>query len=319
MAKENSVHAIAKPRNGFTLVELLVVIAIIGILVALLLPAVQQAREAARRITCVNALRQMALAGLIYESAEGHLPPGHAHNRGVATSDPDSFGWGWRTYILPFIEEKGLADALDLEREMADPVNAQLVESIIPLFLCPSDSALNQTLLRVSPNLSTSLSNYVGNGGAFENSFVPTLEFSDGVLTRTIDQRHDGVKLRQIKDGTSKTFYAGETLKYGFTWDPNTFGGVSNNGDAARTLSQVRTGHGEFNPDLNSSDAVKRNSYASNHTGGAHFVFVDGSTHFISEDIDHNRVTPAALANGVPMGTYQRLFSRDDGLSIEGF
>jgi prepilin-type processing-associated H-X9-DG protein len=159
----------------------------------------------------------------------------------------------------------------------------------------------------------------VGNGGAFEDSFVPTVEWSDGILMRTTDQKHNGLKLRKIKDGTSKTFFAGETLKYGFIWDPNTFGGVSGNGNAARTLTQVRTGHGEFNPDLTASDAVKRNSYASNHTGGAHFVFVDGSTHFIAESIEHNRLTVAAANQGQQIGVYQRFFSRDDGLLLEGF
>jgi prepilin-type N-terminal cleavage/methylation domain-containing protein len=306
-------------KNGFTLVELLVVIAIIGILVALLLPAVQQARAAARRTSCINSLRQIGLAGLSYESAQRQLPPGHEHNRGIGTSDPDSLGWGWRTYLLPFIEEKALSDSFDTNLRLDDPVNRQWATSIIPMLLCPSDSALNDSLAFVSSNLSSSLSNYVGNGGAFEDSFVPTVEWSDGILMRTTDQKHNGLKLRKIKDGTSKTFFAGETLKYGFIWDPNTFGGVSGNGNAARTLTQVRTGHGEFNPDLTASDAVKRNSYASNHTGGAHFVFVDGSTHFIAESIEHNRLTVAAANQGQQIGVYQRFFSRDDGLLLEGF
>ena len=206
---------------------------------------------------------------------------------------------------------------------MDDPVNRQSVQKILPIFLCPSDGALNDSLLRVSGSLSISLSNYVGNGGAFEDSFVPTVEWWNGVLTRTVDQRHLGIKLSQIKDGTSKTIYAGETLKYGtdpsFIWDPSTFGGVRENGSAARTLSQVRTGHGEFNPDITASNAVKRNSFGSNHTGGAHFAFSDGSTHFISEDIDHNRLTVGAANSGQPLGTYQRLFSRDDGLTIDSF
>lgn len=309
-----------RKRSAFTLVELLVVIAIIGILVALLLPAVQQAREAARRTSCINALRQMALAGLNFESANRALPPGHEHTLGINTSDPSSFGWGWRTQILPYIEEQALADALDLDLPMNNPSQGQHISTIIPMFLCPSDGALNNELLTISGNFKTSLSNYVGNGGAFEWSFVPSLEHSDGILMRTKDQKHRGVKLKQIKDGTSKTIYAGEAFKYGFIWDPSTFGGVNGSGAAARTLSQVRTGHGEFNPDrFTASDRVKRNSFASNHNGGAHFAFVDGSTHFIADSIDHNQLTVAQRNAGQSMGTFQRLFSRDDGLTIESY
>ena len=169
-------------RQGFTLVELLVVIAIIGILVALLLPAVQKAREAARRISCTNSLRQMALAGLNYESALRRLPAGHEHNEGPGTSDPNSLGWGWRTQILSYIEEEALADALNTELQLDDVSHSQLIQTIIPMFLCPSDGSLSEDVFPVSSSLSTSLSNYVGNGGAFEDSFVPALEFSDGVL-----------------------------------------------------------------------------------------------------------------------------------------
>ncbi len=316
----SKVHRLRRTGRGFTLVELLVVIAIIGILVALLLPAVQQAREAARRTSCINSLRQMGLAGLNYESSLRRLPAGHEHNLGINRSDPSSLGWGWRTQILPYIEEKALWDALNTDLPMNDPAQQTLISTIIPMFLCPSDGALNNELLTINGSFATSLSNYVGNGGAFEWSFIPALEHSDGVLMRTKDSRHHGVRLKQIKDGTSKTFYAGETLKFGFIWDPNTFGGVNGAGAAARTLSQVRTGHGEFNPDpLASSERVQRNSFASRHVGGAHFVFVDGSTHFITDSIDHNQLTVAQRNAGEQIGTFQRLFSRDDSLTIDSY
>lgn len=306
-------------RRGFTLVELLVVIAIIGILVALLLPAVQKAREAARRISCINSLRQMALAGLNYESANRRLPAGHQHNLGINQADPNSLGWGWRTQILPYMEETALANGLDTNLTIDDPKHSALSSTILPTFLCPSDGALNEELNVISSRLSMSMSNYVGNGGAFEWSFVPDLDHADGVLSRTRDQRHEGIRLKKISDGTSKTFFAGETIKYGFIWDPTTFGGVNGSASASRTLTQVRTGHGVFNPEDTASVAIRRNSFASRHDGGANFVLVDGSTHFIAEDIEHNQLTLRRQDAGETLGAYQRFFGRNDGLSVESF
>ena len=326
--------------RGFTLVELLVVIAIIGILIGMLLPAVQSVRAAARRSVCTNSLRQMALAGLNFESAAGRLPAGHQHNRGEVQSDPNSGGWGWRTEILEFVEQGNLRSQLVLDARVIDPPNSALVETVLPFFLCPEDPELNSDLQNVGGGTFMSRSNYVGNGGSFEWSFVPGPSSNlawpnsvinsngegrrrhDGVLTRTIGQDHRGVRLLDIFDGTSNTFFCGETIKFGLEWDPTTYGGVAG-GNASRTLTQVRTGHGEFNPepDLSvTSAAILRNSYSSFHSCGANFVFVDGSTRFIAESLEHNQLTFRDFADeGGVRGLYQRLFSRNDGQTIGDF
>lgn len=319
-------------KRGFTLVELLVVIAIIGILIGMLLPAVQSVRAAARRSVCSNNLRQMALAGLNFESAQGRLPAGHYHNLGEGQNDFDSPGWGWRTDILEFVEQANLKNQLDLSLPLTNPPNNLAAEEILPIFLCPSDPELNDQLRRINNELSMSQSNYVGNGGSFEDSFVPgpNVRFvttaegrirHDGVLTRTVNTSHQGIKLSEVDDGTSNTFYCGETIKYNFNWDPTVLAGVNNStgNRAANTLSQVRTGHGEFNPERNAGDAILRNSYASQHPGGANFANVDGSTRFIAEGIAHNRLMFCKFQEGELRDVYQRLFSRKDGRPVGDF
>lgn len=114
------------------------------------------------------------------------------------------------------------------------------------------------------------------------------------MLMRTSDNKHRGITIGQVADGTSNTFFCGETVSYAiqkginnWIWDPALFA-ATNGGFAARTLSQIRTGHGLLNPDESMPDAILRNSYASLHPGGAVFSFVDGSTHFISDSIEHS-------------------------------
>ena len=314
-------------RRAFTLVELLVVIAIIGILVALLLPAVQSAREAARKTSCLNNMRQMVLGALNHESATRRLPAGHELVSGgnfvtTFTNDAGSHGWGWRTKILDYMEESQLKNQFDLTLPIASTTNRLAAQTIIPNFQCPSDPQLNNTLAVVSSTLSTSYSNYVGNGGSFEWSFVPqAITRHDGVLARSVDDKHLGIKLKAISDGTSKTFFCGETIKFGFIWDPVTYGGVNGGGVSARTLSQMRTGHGQFNPDPDlATDVVRRNSYSSRHSGGSNFAFADGSAKFVDEEIEHTRSTFQQFqSNSAVRGVYQRLFSRNDGQSTGDF
>ena len=311
-----------KSPRGFTLVELLVVIAIIGILIAMLLPAVQSVRQSARRITCANNIRQSAIALLNYESANSRFPAGHEHNGGISVDDSVANGWGWRTKVLDHMEQGSILDQLDLKVKITNAVNSPTIQEIIPSLLCPSDPELNNELNVISSTVSMSMSNYVGNGGSFEWSFVPsTSERSDGVLGRTADTKHLGHGFRDITDGASNTFLLGETLKFGFIWDPTTYGGINRGGISSRTLTQSRTGHGFFNPDPDSASAViRRNSYSSNHPGGANFALADGSVHFINERIEHNAVTFADFStNGVQRGLYQRLFSRNDGETVDVF
>src|SRR5262249_7092508 len=125
-------------RAGFTLIELLVVIAIIGVLIALLLPAVQAAREAARRSQCVNNLMQLGIAVQNYEAAHEGLPPGVVNAKGPIKNTPSGYHFGWMTQILPFIEQGNVQRHLDYSVPVYHPANDTARGVVINTFLCPS-------------------------------------------------------------------------------------------------------------------------------------------------------------------------------------
>jgi len=137
--------------KAFTLVELLVVIAIIGILIGMLLPAVQQVREAARRTTCANHLRQLGLAMHNYESSYGFFPPGYSSQSTRDGTVPSGVfidastwdaapGWGWAAYLLPFMEAGNLQDKLDFDRPIWERNHRDYISLQVPTMLCPSAS-----------------------------------------------------------------------------------------------------------------------------------------------------------------------------------
>lgn len=312
-----------KSRTAFTLVELLVVIAIIGILVGLLLPAVQAAREAARRMQCSNSLKQLALACHNYESTHKTFPTGQIFSmHGNDALNQRQNGWSWQTLILPFIEQGNQYNVFDFNVSMHTSPNALAIAVRNPVFECPSSGHLPDDGVAADGTVYAP-SSYVGVAGAFQVSFVhpggggPPLR--DGMFLR------DGkIKFGDITDGTSNTLLIGETLFYsymregmGSTWDPSLYGRAraGNNHAGHATLAMTRIGFRQINPSLNMDIVTLRESFGSEHTGGAQFALADGSVHFLSQTIDHNAVTPNEWTNNTRiLGTFQRLCNRQDGL-----
>lgn len=239
-------------RRGFTLVELLVVIAIIGILVALLLPAVQAAREAARRTQCSNGIKQVMLGVLNYESARGELPAGMDVHVPLSTEAgflvADST---WAISIMPYMEQATLQDLFDDTKPISDPANLHLIDNELPAFLCPSDpgpsdyassSFENASQISNVADVKPARSSYVAiAGGQWKDKYwsrpvnvINAGKSEPAALAK--DERfkpYKGAfrlaaseiglqpsKLRQVSDGTSNTVgvaeYHTETLNGGF-------------------------------------------------------------------------------------------------------
>ncbi len=214
---------------GFTLVELLVVIAIIGILVGLLLPAVQAAREAARRMQCGNNLKQLGLALHNYESAHQKLPPGWIFSQGLSypggtgstgTGTNGQGSWGWPAFILPFIEQKNLYDSLAVGQDMRvaldDTVRLATMQLKQATFRCPSDTAPDINDQRrlagfAGTNRNIATSNYVGwNSGSW--GWIDGDTANGGSVRRGVMQPNKSTKFGEITDGLSNTIAIGERM-----------------------------------------------------------------------------------------------------------
>lgn len=199
--------------GGFTLVELLVVIAIIGILVALLLPAIQSAREAGRRSQCVNHLRQLSIAALNYESSRKKLPPGRLKPR----------VWSQHIRMLPYLEESAVYGQIDFDEKIA---NQSLTKEQIEVFLCPSDSEDRlQDLGDAESQFDWGRNNYRGNAGSGVGMMYLPAGMSGGAneieladlntkqLQNGVFLTNKAVKISEITDGTSHTAFFSEAVR----------------------------------------------------------------------------------------------------------
>jgi prepilin-type N-terminal cleavage/methylation domain-containing protein/prepilin-type processing-associated H-X9-DG protein len=267
-------HWIGKPNRrsrAFTLVELLVVIAIIGILVALLLPAVQAAREAARRTQCTNHFKQVALAHLNYADTMRVFPP--ATLRGRSGTVWCEFAGNSATLILPFLEYQSLFDQLDLRHVSQGggcdkPGNIAVYKSRVEEYLCPSDP-FDGIIGDWLPNTTRIMHVFTVAGSYRLGSVGWDYDPRDGMIwcaSRT--------RFKDISDGTTKTALLGETWGRG---DPT---GASLNGRGMRFHSQV---YFEWPPNTFLTEIWSVKSF---HPGGANIALSDGSVQFIPDEID---------------------------------
>jgi len=319
-----------KRPNGFTLVELLVVIAIIGVLVALLLPAVQAAREAARRSQCTNNLRNIGLAVINYADVQGQMPAAATFlPRGETNANPardNSLFLNWAIDVLPYLEQQGLHKSFVFDAandvKLFSDVNRTPRGTELAVMLCPSDNGQGQLFQGSGGNWAR------GNYGLNAMQWYPNIwlwqniqsdpyfdlnigmaGYSNGILNQ-------GQKLSQITDGTSNTIMLAE-MRVGLgpsdrrgVWamgmcgsnyhcrhagfPPNACGGAEDDTQGVNDIIRD-IGAGTLNMECMHPDPSVQDSgqsvVRSRHPGGAHVAMADGSARFISDFIEYVQTT----------------------------
>ena len=317
--------------KGFTLVELLVVIAIIGILIALLLPAVQAAREAARRMQCTNNMKQIGLACHIHHDAKGTFPFGHFSKSGDPGHITAGSGSTWITHILPYLEKANVEDLINWDLSFGHAsigINAACIRMEIPTMVCPSSPIDGEPIL----NGTYARGTYVANNGIgpmkewhidvtpIVSRPVPlSTEFS--TFTAGVFYLNSQTKIGDITDGTSKTalvseirlaeaddfrgmLHSREGCMYQHNYTPN-----SSIQDQLRHLFCIDTDDAPCEEAYGSWNDVELIMTArSHHPGGVNLLLGDGSVRFIDETIAQDTwwalCTPQAVGSEGLLGEF---------------
>ncbi len=304
----------SRSRPAFTLIELLVVIAIIALLIAMLLPAVQQVREAARRTQCNKNLFQIGLALQNYHQAHESLPPGSLNEAGPIRNEPQGYHHNWIVCLLPYLDERPIYSRIDPAAGIYEAANAAARQASVPLLFCPSDPAARQSAR--ADDVPVALTSYAGVHHPLE---APIDVTNHGVLF--LNSR---VRFADVPDGVSHTVFVGEIKRSesDLGWASGTRASLRNGGMALnRTPGGSRyyndpAAHGDpseewlqqmaatkFDDRVDAGSradaALLVGGFGSHHPGGSHFAMGDGSVRFVSENINRD--------------TLQQLLDRADG------
>ncbi len=288
--------------RGFTLVELLVVIAVIGVLVGLLLPAVQAVREAARRTQCANNLKQIGVAFQNYHSAFRVFPSGYIAGAPYPDTTP---GWGWAALLLPMIEETGLHQAIDFRLPIEHPQNAA-VKTLVSVYLCPTDQVILEDFMLTDENgadvVRAAPASYAGSVG--DDSSEADAMTGNGVLFR-----NSGIRIAQITDGAAHTTLVGERA-WGHTngiWAGAPAGAVTRPGSynpwplATATAPVLTLAHNNWINIVSDADGGL-DDFSSFHSDGVNLLYADGSVHFIHSIVNDGQERRAFWALGTRAG-----------------
>jgi prepilin-type N-terminal cleavage/methylation domain-containing protein/prepilin-type processing-associated H-X9-DG protein len=303
-------------RRGFTLVELLVVIAIIGILIALLLPAVQAAREAARRMQCTNNLKQHGIGLHNYHVAHRRFPNGMYY-----VANPLNWGYSWGAIILPYLEQQAISGQIDYDKPywegLNDPTvssNWRIMGTRIDVFVCPTDRHGGGWVEignggTVDDARSTSYAGVADTGLHMDGDKNPRSD-CDGVFFA-----NSAVRVGDVSDGTSHTLCVGEiTGARGVSGGVPAFfqhfimtQNIQNTQDGINSWRTVPGGRDDSpTGDPIDGDGGNRHyelfeeiGFSSFHPGGCNFLMVDGSVHFVSETILQPTLTALTTRAGM--------------------
>ena len=304
-------------RRGFTLIELLVVVAIVAVLIGLLLPAVQAAREAARRILCVNNLKQFGIALHTYDASVASFPsgvisalvnPNWTMPAGNCNAAPPERGPGWSLFALafPYLEQQALADALNFDLGIAEPSNLTVRGTTVTAYTCPSDSPPARVSMFDCGNppsggnapvallADLAPSSYVGVlGGGNRNHPDPLVGCYEWQPFNGMFHRNSRVRVADITDGTSNTVGVGER---DVRFVPSSWVGVLPDAEVVYNPAKA-LGCQNWRPAItavvvhsrqytvNRPDASPA-AFHTRHPGGGNFLFMDGSVRFIKDSVN---------------------------------